>query len=114
MRDDDLPDELLSLIGEGFFPDRASLLSFCLAVGLSREEKEEGPFSEVPADISEWEIWPMVQLVAYDMDGSVSDLTQMKDLILPFLNGGTRVVMERIGRSRGEKALKRISELLPS
>ncbi|MFO8050795.1 MAG: hypothetical protein R6V01_03760 [Thermoplasmatota archaeon] len=113
-REVELPEQLLSLIGEGMFPDQSSLLSFCLAVGLSEDVRNNGPFSSVPGDLTEWEIWPMVQIVVHDMDSSVSDMTGMRKFLLPFLNGGTELVIQRIGGSKGIKALRKISELLPS
>ncbi|MEA3557766.1 MAG: hypothetical protein U9R75_00770 [Candidatus Thermoplasmatota archaeon] len=113
MNDMKLPEELSILVGDGMFPDRSSLLSFCLAVGLFEGKRDSGFFGSMPEDLTEWEIWPLVQLIVHDMDDTIVDMKQMRAFLLEYLNGGVSIVMERTRGKKGSRALKRIADLLP-
>jgi hypothetical protein len=106
--------ELEKLIGEGGFRSRTSLEEFCIAVGVfhDRRSAKDG---KVPHsfDPSRYTIWPMLQMIAHDMDPDVEDMAMVREMLYPYLLGGSELVSETIGRSTGTGALKAISRLIP-
>lgn len=113
-RKSDLPEWLVHLQDDGTYPDLESLLSFILAVGIFNDRKASQPLKEMPGTLTEWEIWPMVQMISHYRNPGIDDMTSMKKYLLPYLNGGMEVVREKMGRSKGKKALLRLSELVPN
>jgi len=102
------------LIGENGFPSKDALGSFCLAVGLFHGRKKGRNIAPPRSwDPRKYDIWPMIELMAYRMEPGNDDLSHIRELLFTHLLGGVEMVDKAVGKKRGIPALKELSRFIP-
>jgi len=114
MKIDDPVKGLEKLVCQGGFGSRRSLEEFCLAIGIFHDRRSKKEY-RVPRswDPSRYGIWPLLQVITHDMRPDIDDMEGMRELLYPYLIGGSEMVHETIGDVKGTGALKALSGLLP-
>lgn len=114
MRRRDPLSDLLHLVGEHGFRTKDDLGSFCLSVGLFQgKRKDDGTDPPKSWDPTNYETWPMVQIITYAMDPSIEDLQQMKRSLYPYFKAGIDMVTGKIVDRTGMEVFKEIAKLIP-
>ena len=103
-----------NLVGGTSFPDRSSLFSMALGLGIFLDRRgthEKG--GSIRVDPSELDIWPMVQLIIHGSHPDVETLEEMSGLIEGYLIGGLDVIAESVQGKVRNDALMALADLLP-
>lgn len=105
---------LNGLLSEPGFRDLESVISFALAIGIffNRSSSwENGTGFEL--DVTEMDIWPMVQLIIHDRHPKVEDMANMNEVLQGYLLGGIDMISEKLSEKKGIGALEAIEPLMP-
>ena len=102
------------LIGGVGFSNKDELGSFCLAVGLFHEDvPPRDLITPRKWDPSNYNIWPIAQIISYRRDPSIKDITEMKRYLYPYLISGIDLVARRVKGKSGINMLDSLSDLIP-
>ncbi len=102
------------LISEPGFRTKDELGSFCLSIGLFNGEDDLEPVKPSRNwDPSNYEIWPMVEIIAYTKEPTIKNMSEMKSYLYPYLLSGLEILKRKIGDRQGLEAIRSISDLIP-
>jgi hypothetical protein len=106
---------LEALVFEGGFSSKRALEEFCIAVGLFHDRRSAAMMKAPPGgwDPSRYSIWPMLQVIAHDMDPEIETMDEMRGMLYPYLLGGSEMLRETVKGSEGNAALLALSRLIP-
>ncbi|MGA1821475.1 MAG: hypothetical protein ACMUIG_02990 [Thermoplasmatota archaeon] len=105
---------LLHLVSDTGFSDETGIFDMALSLGLFFDRKgEKGDVPHKNVEASDLSIWPQVQIIVHNRDGGITDVSGMNIYLEPYLLGGLDMIIGKIGKKRGNSALRAIGELFP-
>jgi hypothetical protein len=105
---------LRGLLSDPGFEDMESVISFALAVGIFfNGSSDTAGDPEVEFDVTEMEIWPMIQLVMHNSHPELEDITRMNRVLEGYLLGGIDMISEKVVGKKGIDAMEALIPLMP-
>ena len=114
MRSSDPLYPIKNLIGEHGFSSKEELASFCLSVGIFHDRRtKKHTRSPRSWDPSVYKTWPMLQIIAYNMNPSIKNHSEIKDFLYQYYLGGVEMITRKVSEKPILSALKDLSEFIP-